>query len=97
MRRHAPKPLAAALGVLSDRLAPRTPLARAQAVWERAVGAQAAAHCRPAFERSGTLTVDCDEAVWAQEMSLRAVEVLERLNDALGPGSELAAVRFRVR
>lgn len=97
MRRRAPRPLAAALSVLGQELAPQTPLARAQAAWEKAVGGPAAAHCQPAFERSGTLTVDCDEAVWAQEMNMRAVEVLKSLNAALAPGSELAAVRFRVR
>lgn len=97
MRRRAPRPLSAALAALGRELAPQTPLARAQAAWETAVGSQAAAHCRPAFERSGTLTVDCDEAVWAQEMSMRSVEVLERLNAALEGGGELAGVRFRVR
>jgi predicted nucleic acid-binding Zn ribbon protein len=97
MRRRAPRPLADALSVLGRELAPQTPLANAQAAWEKAVGAAAAAHCQPAFERSGTLMVDCEQAVWAQEMNMRSVEVLESLNAALGPGSELAAVRFRVR
>lgn len=97
MRRRAPRPLSFALTALGDQLAPQTPLAKVQAAWATAVGADAAAHCRPAFERSGTLTVDCDEAVWADAMNMGSAEVLEKLNATLGGASTLAAVRFRVR
>jgi predicted nucleic acid-binding Zn ribbon protein len=78
-------------------LAPQSALAVTQAAWERALGSQIAAHCAPAFERSGTLTVDCESAVWAAELQMQAPEMLVALNAALGPGRELAALRFRVR
>ncbi len=97
MRRHSPRPISAALSHLGDRLAPQSALAVAQAGWERAVGAQIAAHCAPAFERSGTLTVDCESAVWAAELQMQGPEILTALNVALGPGRELVALRFRVR
>jgi predicted nucleic acid-binding Zn ribbon protein len=97
MRRHSPRPISAALSHLGDRLAPQSTLASAQAGWERAVGGQIAAHCRPVFERSGTLTVDCESAVWAAELQMQGPEILAALNGALGPGSALAALRFRVR
>ena len=97
MRRRAPRPISHALALLGDGLAPQSALAAAQTDWERAVGAQIAAHCRPAFERSGTLTVDCDAAVWAAELEMQAEEILGALNAVLGPGRELAGLRFRVR
>lgn len=97
MRRHSPRPISAALCHLGDRLAPRTALSGAQAAWEQAVGAQIAAHCAPAFERSGTLTVDCESAVWAAELQMQGPEILAALNAALAPDSELAELRFRVR
>jgi predicted nucleic acid-binding Zn ribbon protein len=97
MRRRAPRPISAALAVLGDGLAPRSTLASARTDWERAVGAQIAAHCQPAVERSGTLTVDCDAAVWAAELEMQSEEILSALNAVLGPGHELSALRFRVR
>jgi predicted nucleic acid-binding Zn ribbon protein len=97
MRRSTPRPISAALSHLGDRLAPQSALASAQAGWERAVGAQIAVHCQPAFERSGTLTVDCESAVWAAELQMQGQEILAALNAALGPDCELAALRFRVR
>jgi predicted nucleic acid-binding Zn ribbon protein len=97
MRRHSPRPISVALSYLGDRLAPQSALASAQAGWEQAVGGQIAAHCQPAFERSGTLTVDCESAVWAAELQMQGPEILAALNAALAPGRELAALRFRVR
>jgi predicted nucleic acid-binding Zn ribbon protein len=97
MRRHAPRPISAALSRLGERLEPQSVLAGAQTGWEKTVGAQIAAHCQPAFERSGTLTVDCESAVWAAELQMQGPDILAALNAALGPGRELGALRFRVR
>ena len=70
MSRRAPRPLSLALGGLTDALAPATPLARVQQVWERAVGATIAAAGRPTAERDGVLTIACADAVWAAELEL---------------------------
>jgi predicted nucleic acid-binding Zn ribbon protein len=82
--RPAPRSLAVALEGLTAELAPATPLARAQEIWERATGPAIAAAARPTAERDGVLTVSCDAAVWAQELDLMAAELLPRLNAALG-------------
>jgi predicted nucleic acid-binding Zn ribbon protein len=82
--RRAPRMLSTALGDLAAKLAPATTLARVQEIWEPAVGPAIAATVRPTAERDGVLSVSCSAAVWAQELDLMAVEVIPRLNDALG-------------
>jgi predicted nucleic acid-binding Zn ribbon protein len=82
--RLAPRSLAMALEGLTAELAPATPLARAQQIWEPTTGPAIAAAARPTAERDGVLTVSCDAAVWAQELDLMAGELIPRLNAALG-------------
>jgi predicted nucleic acid-binding Zn ribbon protein len=84
MRRRAPRPLAEALGALTDRLAPASTLAEVQRVWTAAVGDGVAAHAAPVYERAGVLTVACREAVWAHELELMGPELVGRLNGVLG-------------
>jgi predicted nucleic acid-binding Zn ribbon protein len=84
MSNAAPRLLATALEQLTSSLAPTTTLAGVQATWERAAGPAVAAAARPTAERDGVLTVTCSAAVWAQELSLMAGELIPRLNDALG-------------
>ncbi len=84
MRRRAPRPLSFAVDGLTATIAPATPLARVQGVWDRTAGAAVAQAARPTAERSGVLTVTCTAAVWAQELSLMASELIARLNAALG-------------
>ncbi len=94
-RRRAPREAASAIRAARDRAAPRTGLAAAQAAWRQAVGEQLAAVATPVSERAGTLTVECSEAVWVQELDLMQEQLLERLRAELG---ELApsALRFRL-
>lgn len=94
-RRRAPRPAASALRAARDLAAPRTGLAAAQAGWAAAVGERIAAVTTPVSERAGTLTVECAEAVWAQELDLMQGQLLERLREELG---ELApkALKFRL-
>jgi predicted nucleic acid-binding Zn ribbon protein len=84
VRRAAPRPLSGALANFASALAPATTLARAQEIWERAVGPAVAAAATPTAERDGVLTVTCTAAVWAQELDLLACELIPRLNEALG-------------
>jgi len=84
MSRLAPRPLGLALGALTRGLAPSTTLARVQELWPAAVGPAIAAAAHPAAERAGVLSVECEAAVWAQELDLMAGEVIPRLNSALG-------------
>jgi predicted nucleic acid-binding Zn ribbon protein len=49
----------------------------------------------PSSEREGTLTIECADAVWAQELDLMQEGLLERLRDAVGEQAP-RALRFRV-
>lgn len=84
MSRAAPRMLSVALEDLASTLAPATTLAAVQEIWERAAGPAVAASARPTAERGGVLTVTCAAAVWAQELDLMAVELIPRINEALG-------------
>jgi predicted nucleic acid-binding Zn ribbon protein len=81
--------------VARDRAAPRTGLAAVQAAWEEALGERLAEVARPVSERAGTLTVECADGVWAQELDLMQEQLLERLREALGERAP-EALRFRV-
>ena len=93
--RRAPRQASAAIRAARERAAPRTGLAAVQAAWAGVVGEQLAAVATPVSERAGTLTVECADTVWAQELDLMQAQLLERLREELG---ELApqALRFRV-
>ena len=75
----------AALTVLADELAPQTLLAEIQRAWPEVVGPSIAAQARPTAERGGVVTVSCSASVWAQELDLMSVAILERLNEAFPP------------
>jgi predicted nucleic acid-binding Zn ribbon protein len=77
----------AALSVLADDLAPRTLLADVQRAWPGVVGPSIAAEAEPTAERGGVLTISCSASVWAQELDLMSVAILERLNAALASGA----------
>ncbi len=94
-RRRAPRPAAAAFQTALNQVAPRTPLAVIQSAWSRAVGEQLAAVAAPVSEREGTLTVECADAVWAQELDLMQETLLERLREEVGDKAP-SALRFRV-
>ena len=67
------------------------------ALWVRVVGEQAAAHSEPVRRsRAGVVSVVCTSAAWAQELTFRREELLERLRDELGDASALTGLRFSV-
>lgn len=97
MRRPAPRGLDRALGALLGDLRPATKLARVQENWPEVVGETLAAETEPVSERGGTVTVSCRSAVWAQELQLLSSDLVDRLNEALGPGGAqppIDALRF---
>ena len=98
-RRTAPRPLAAALAEVGAASAPPGLLPRLQAGWKPLVGATLAAEAEPVAERSGTVTIACRSAVWAQELELLSGDLLGRLNAALGTSADpqpVTALRFVV-
>jgi predicted nucleic acid-binding Zn ribbon protein len=94
-RRRAPRHAGEAFRVARDRVAPKTGLAAVQAGWSAAVGERLAEVATPVSERSGTLTVECADGVWAQELDLMQEQLLQRLREALGERAP-EALRFRV-
>jgi predicted nucleic acid-binding Zn ribbon protein len=94
-RRRAPRPAAGAFKAALEQVAPKTPLAAIQAAWTSAVGEQLAAVAVPVSERDGTLTVECAEAVWVQELDLMQEALLERLREQVGEQAP-NALRFRL-
>ena len=83
-RRRAPRQASAAIRAARERAAPRTGLAAVQAAWAGVVGEQLAAVATPVSERAGTLTIECADTVWAQELDLMQGQLLERLRAELG-------------
>jgi predicted nucleic acid-binding Zn ribbon protein len=94
-RRRAPRPAADAFKAALQRVAPQTPLAAVQAAWPAAVGEHLAAVAVPVSERDGTLTVECADTVWAQELDLMQEALLQRLREEVGKRAP-RALRFRV-
>jgi predicted nucleic acid-binding Zn ribbon protein len=90
MGRSAPRPASLALQAALERSVPRTDLAAAQTIWPEAVGESIAAVAEPIAERDGVLTVRCQSATWAEELSLMETELLERLGEHLGERSPSA-------
>ena len=85
--RRSPRSMQSALGLLADELAPQTVLAEVQRVWPQVVGPAIAAQAQPTSERGGVVTISCSASVWAQELDLMSVSIIERLNRALSsPG-----------
>lgn len=94
-RRPAPRPAASAFRAALQKAAPQTPLAAVQAAWPTAVGEQLAAVAVPVAERNGTLTIECADAVWAQELDLMQEILLQRLRTEVGEKAP-QSLRFRV-
>ena len=90
MGRRSPRPASLAVREALQRGAPRTGLAAAQTVWPQVVGEAIAAAAEPVDERDGVLTVRCQSATWAQELSLMEGQLLDRLRDRLGEQSPRA-------
>jgi predicted nucleic acid-binding Zn ribbon protein len=94
-RRRAPRPASNAFKSALQKVAPQTPLAAIQAAWSGAVGEQLAAVAVPVSERDRTLTIECADTVWAQELDLMQGTLLERLREEVGEQAP-QALRFRV-
>ena len=92
-----PERLAEAVGRFADEVAPETPQAEVQTVWAGAVGDRIAAVTTVSEEREGVVYVECESAVWAEELGLMEARIRESLNDALeargGPPVERLSFR----
>jgi hypothetical protein len=68
---------------------------RVFSLWQKAVGPGIARHAQPASIRGKRLTVMVDSSAWMQQLSLLKPEILNRVNDRLGPdGIESITLKF---
>ncbi len=86
MYRRTPRQIDGALGELARSWEPDTVLAEVQRIWSATVGDVIAAEAQPVAARSGVVTVTCSGSVWAQELDLMALEIVESLNRQLRRG-----------
>ena len=84
MARKAPRPASFALRAALRESAPRTGLGAVQTVWPQVVGEAIATASEPVAERDGVITIRCESATWAQELTLMEGELLARLKEQLG-------------
>jgi predicted nucleic acid-binding Zn ribbon protein len=96
VRRRAPRPLAAALGRVTQGLEPPTLLARVQGCWAEVVGDVVNEEAEPVSERGGTVTIACRSSVWAEELKMMGPDLCDRLNTALGDEA-IEELRFTAR
>lgn len=93
-RSPSPRPIGRAIGSLRERIEPATPLAAIETVWADVVGPGIAEVARPVRERDGVLVVECQSAVWAEELSLMEPKIRARIGDAI-PGRGPQKIHFR--
>jgi hypothetical protein len=95
VRRVAPRPLSRALAEVLPEARPAGLLAEVQSAWPAVAGSALAGAAAPVSERSGTVTLACESAVWAQELELLGGDLVERLNEAV-QGGRVERLRFIV-
>jgi predicted nucleic acid-binding Zn ribbon protein len=95
MRRLAPRPIGKALEQALPDARPAGLLAEVQSAWPAVAGAALAASASPVSERGGTVTVECESAVWAQELELLGADLARRLDEAV-KGGRVERLRFIV-
>ncbi len=65
----------------------------AKEVIESLLGAEIGAHVRPLFLKNRTLTVSCGSSSVAQEIRLRQLEIVAKINEKIGK-NEVDRVRY---
>jgi predicted nucleic acid-binding Zn ribbon protein len=69
-------------------------LFRVMVIWERALPHRLVKNARPVSLKKGVLQVAATTSAWAQEVSLRSTEILEKLQRG-APRANLASMRVR--
>ena len=95
MRRLAPRPIGKALERALPDARPAGLLAEVQSAWPAVAGEALAAAASPVSEHSGTVTVACESAVWANELELLGGDLAQRLDEAV-TGGRVERLRFIV-
>jgi predicted nucleic acid-binding Zn ribbon protein len=85
-----PRSAAGALEALTREVAPASLLADVQRAWPQAAGEALAARATPTAAHAGVVTLTCESAVWAHELTLMGPDLAARLNTALGDARVLS-------
>jgi predicted nucleic acid-binding Zn ribbon protein len=82
-----PQPFGAVLDRLVKARGWQKPTAEATVfgAWERVVGADVAAHCRPVKLEDGELTVEAESTAWATQLRGLAAKLIKRIAGEIGP------------
>ncbi|MBK8294026.1 MAG: DUF721 domain-containing protein [Solirubrobacterales bacterium] len=73
---------------------PMTPLAELQRIWPSVAGPEIAAVTSVSDERDGTVTIECESAVWAAELEMMGAQFREKLRPLMGEHTP-EKLRFR--
>ncbi len=87
-----PVPLGEVLAARLDQLA-GSDVVRACRAWNDVVGEAVRAAASPTGLSHGTMTIACISSVWAQELTLMAPEILDRMRE-LDPTVSVDRLRF---
>ena len=81
-----PQPLGAVLARLVKARGWQRPAAEATVfgAWEKVVGSEIAAHCRPVRLSDGELTVEAESTAWATQLRMLAASLLQRIAAEVG-------------
>jgi predicted nucleic acid-binding Zn ribbon protein len=81
-----PQPFGAVLGRLVKARGWQQPAAEGAifGAWERVVGADIAAHCKPTKLENGELTVEAESTAWATQLRLLAAKLLKNIAREVG-------------
>jgi predicted nucleic acid-binding Zn ribbon protein len=90
-----PRPVSSLIGNFREQFGPRDLLGRVQGAWPGVAGETIASVTRIAGETEGTVDVECESAVWAEELSLMEPRLRELLNDQLGVEGPVQQLRFK--
>jgi predicted nucleic acid-binding Zn ribbon protein len=85
-RRRMPRSASTALESLTRQVAPVSLLGDVQRAWPEVAGAALSGRATPTAAHAGVVTLTCESAVWAHELTLMAPQLATRLNSALGDG-----------
>lgn len=64
--------------------------------WFEILGEDIGANACPNYIKDGTLYVNCSSPIWAQELTLQQLPILERINQVLPPEKQLSKIHCRV-
>ena len=85
-RRSVPSQAGSVIGALSASVQPASLLADVQRAWPEVAGEALARVATPTGAARGTVTLTCEDALWAHELQLREEHLLEGFAARLGPG-----------